>query len=102
MPLLRGRESACGSLATAAILSGVPGRREIARLAGEPGPPAKMLTDETLAVSDQHHQGDTRRSRGGESPADAARRAHPASGGGALQLAADGSARAAESRTDHP
>ncbi len=64
--------------------------------------PRSALHDEALPIPDQHHEGDPRGGGGGESPAHAACRTHPAPGGGPLQLAADGPARVAEGRAHHP
>src|SRR5205823_1528505 len=57
---------------------------------------------EAVPIPDQHHEGDPRGSGGAESPADAAGRAHPAPGGGPVQLAAARTAGAAEGGTHHP
>src|SRR3984893_9394196 len=58
--------------------------------------------DEAVPIPHQHHEGDPRGSGGGESPADAAGRAHSAHGGGSVQLAAARTAVAAEGGTHHP
>src|ERR1700752_1495711 len=131
MPLLRGRECSGDSVATPAILSGVPTKLRVLpegeqsllaasaiswggaqargswqeapdKMPAKAGQAAGQRPNEALPVSDQHHEGDPRGGGGGESPADAARRPHPPPRGGALQLAADGPEGAAEGGTDHP